>query len=417
MAYGRNRVIYQSEALFVGPTPSTGVQTGDGTRTDRGGWNTIRQLHRIQTANYSFNIDRTDVNQFGELAAIDRVNLDTPTVSLDFSYLLSNLGNEQNLGFVIDGSNTCVKNIIDKNQDDKNYFIRTSKEGVDAIGDSTTANHPTDWASSTIGIGNGFISSYSTEAAVGGFPTCSVNVEALNMTFQNDVSGDNPAINPVDGTRLTSDAFDFQLPTATGSVDTGDLMVSVLRPGDITFSFTKREAESQHVGDDLGTDLYDAPGAKLGDGTNTEHAKIQSYSISVDMPREPILKLGSRYAFTREITFPVTATMSIDALVADLEEGSLNDLVNCDEAYDLQVNLLRPTNCAGASNKDIFVQYRLKNAKVNAQSFSSDIGSNKSVTFEFSAQIGGPNQSNQGLYMSGIAPASLGLAQDASAQQ
>ena len=31
--------------------------------------------------------NRTDVNQFGELAAIDRVVLDTPTVSLDFSYL------------------------------------------------------------------------------------------------------------------------------------------------------------------------------------------------------------------------------------------------------------------------------------------------------------------------------------------
>jgi len=129
MGYGRNRVIYQSEALFVGPTPATGQQyTGVATLSATAGWNTIKQLHRIQSANYSFNIDRTDVNQFGELAAIDRVNLDTPTVSLDFSYLLSNLANEQALGFVIDGSNTCVKNIIDKNQDDKNYFIRTSRK-------------------------------------------------------------------------------------------------------------------------------------------------------------------------------------------------------------------------------------------------------------------------------------------------
>jgi len=417
MAYGRNRVIYQSEALFVGPTPSTGQQhTGVATYSATVGWNTTRQLHRIQTANYSFNIDRTDVNQFGELAAIDRVNLDTPTVSLDFSYLLANLGNEQNLGFVIDGSSTCVRNIINKDQDDKNYFIRTSKEGVDAILDTTNIN-TANFESSTIGVGNGFLTSYSTEAAVGGFPTCSVNVEALNMTFQNDISGDNPAINPEDGTRISASLFDFQLPTATGSIDTGDLMVSVLRPGDITFSFTKRSAESEHLGDDLGSNLYDAPGAKLGDGTNAEHAKIQSYSISLDLPREPILKLGSRYAFTREITFPVTVSMTVDALVADLNAGSLNDLVNCDEAYDLQVNLLRPTNCAGASNKDIFVQYRLKNAKVNSQSFSSDIGSNKSVTFEFSSQIGGPNQANQGLYMSGIAPGNLGLAQDASAQQ
>ena len=118
----RNRVIYQSEALYVGPTPSTGAQPAGGDFGSR-----INQLHRIQTANYSFNIERTDVNQFGELAAIDRVNLDTPTVTLDFSYLLANLQNERALGFVVDGSNTCVKNLIDKSQDDKNYYIRTSR--------------------------------------------------------------------------------------------------------------------------------------------------------------------------------------------------------------------------------------------------------------------------------------------------
>ena len=49
----------------------------------------------------AFNISRTDVNQFGELAAIDRVVLDTPTVSLDFSYYLANFANEANLSRVL----------------------------------------------------------------------------------------------------------------------------------------------------------------------------------------------------------------------------------------------------------------------------------------------------------------------------
>jgi hypothetical protein len=413
----RNRVIYQSEALYVGPTPSTGAQPAGGPFADR-----IKQLHRIQTANYSFNIERTDVNQFGELAAIDRVNLDTPTVTLDFSYLLANLQNERALGFVVDGSYTCVKNLIDKTQDDKNYYIRTSKEGIDAILDTT------DTECSTIALGNGYVTSYSTEAAVGGFPTATVNIEALNMTFQNSVSGDNPAVNPEDGTRMAdalpalADNGDFRLPIATGSAGTGDLMISVLRPGDITFEFKKTAGEgiaSQDNAMTLDSSDYDAPGARLGDGVEQADAKIQSYSISIDLPREPILKLGSRYAFTREITFPVTATMSIDALVADLQTGSLNDLINCDESYDIRVNLLRPTNCSAVADKskDIFVQYRLKNCKVNSQSFSSDIGSNKSVTFEFATQIGGPNQANQGLWMSGVAHDSLSMERDTSAQQ
>lgn len=410
----RNRVIYQSEALFVGPTPSTGVQApdldlpGSGTQDGDGHWDCMRQLHRVQTCNYSFNIDRTDVNQFGELASIDRVNLDTPTVTLDFSYLLANFGNEQNLGLITDGSSTAIRRLIDKTQDDKNYYILTSLEGIDAIEDATSLG-------STIALGNGFMSSYSTEASVGAFPTCTVNIEALNMAFVNDISGDVPAIDPQHGTRMSQD---FRLPVATGSVDTGDLNISVLRPGDLTFSFLKRQTEGLHIGsDDLltSTDIYDSPGATLGDGNDPGDAKIQSYTISVDLPREPILKLGSRYAYAREITFPITATCTIEALVADLTAGSLNDLVNCDESYDIQVNLLRPTNCAGANNKQIFCQYRLKNCKINSQSFSTDIGSNKTVSFEFSAQVGGPNQPNMGLYMSGIAPGQLDLLEDSSA--
>ena len=63
----RNRVIYQSEALYVWPT---------GTATSE-----IKQLNRVQSCNYSFTINRQNVNQFGNLAAIDRLILEQPTVN------------------------------------------------------------------------------------------------------------------------------------------------------------------------------------------------------------------------------------------------------------------------------------------------------------------------------------------------
>ena len=54
----RNRVIYQSEALFASKNiDSTG-------RADH------MQLRRVQSANYSFNVTRTDLNQFGQLSRI-----------------------------------------------------------------------------------------------------------------------------------------------------------------------------------------------------------------------------------------------------------------------------------------------------------------------------------------------------------
>ena len=204
----RNRIIYQSEALYVGPSPATGIHfhnfsglTGDGDpdqaiftlsagkanelsasgknsratvfNTVSGGnaigdvysylsntqlsaagqlvtetvmltgTNRIHQLHRIQSCNYSFNIARTDVNQFGELAAIDRVVLESPTVALDFSYVLANFWNEKQLGLnIVQGHQgprfggrgvSCLSGILVKEEDERNYFIKTVPEGFDAM--------------------------------------------------------------------------------------------------------------------------------------------------------------------------------------------------------------------------------------------------------------------------------------------
>ena len=153
----RNRVIYQSEALFAGQLTGTTL-THTNNPTD------IKQLHRIQSANYSFSVARTDVNQFGELASIDRVVLDTPTVSLDFSYLLANFTNEDSLGFYVNSKNlatdtlvSALSGVLNKTTDERNFFIQTSREGEDAIGDTTRDPAvPGVNMASTIGIGNGF---------------------------------------------------------------------------------------------------------------------------------------------------------------------------------------------------------------------------------------------------------------------
>jgi len=85
----RNRVIYQSEGLYVSNVASSGTAVSH------------EQLNRVQSANYSFTINRQDVNQFGDLARIDSLVLDPPTVSLDFSYYLTDGFNERALGFFV----------------------------------------------------------------------------------------------------------------------------------------------------------------------------------------------------------------------------------------------------------------------------------------------------------------------------
>ena len=471
----RNRIIYQSEALYVGPSPATGIHfssysglTGTGPAgTDGGallhtldskwanqlsasgltavltiatgasgdyvagdivkfgpiagdgggktqevtftGLNAIHQLHRIQSCNYSFNIARTDVNQFGELAAIDRVVLESPTVALDFSYVLANFWNEKQLGLnIIQGHQgtlhgnlgvSCLSGILVKEDDERNYFIKTVPEGYDALGQEAGRVGADSGAikghgDSIIGLGNGFITSYTSEASVGAMPTVTVNVEALNMSFEyGSTNKRTPAINPTDGTRR---AEVYNVPVAASHAGTGNLTISVLRPGDLTFSFKKRDAALSTALETLPTLDYDVPGPDLDD------VKIQSYSIGFDLAREPIQKLGSRFAFSREITFPVTVTCTIDALVGDLNSGNLGDMINCDDAYDIKINLKNPAGCSIDSTKTI-CEYNLRQAKVQSQAYTSDIGSNKSVTLEFAAQIGGPNQNYVGLFMSGVA--------------
>ena len=136
----KNRIIYQSEALYAGPAPATGFHLGqrslatiaatgvDSVGAGLMGVSFVNQLQRIQTANYSFNITRQDVNQFGELAAIDRVILESPTVSLDFSYILGSLVNEHNLGFYVTPSGSAdrrsaLSGILNKTEDERNLLL------------------------------------------------------------------------------------------------------------------------------------------------------------------------------------------------------------------------------------------------------------------------------------------------------
>ena len=123
-------------------------------------------------------------------------------------------------------------------------------------------------------------------------------------------------------------------------------------------------------------------------------AHVQSASISLPLSRSPIDRLGSRFPFAREVDFPVTATMNISAIVADSQAGNLANLLNS----GVQEASIMIKDTAGADA----IQYKMKGLKVDSQSFSSSIGSNKTVDITFSTQIGGPNDVLNGVFMSGI---------------
>lgn len=401
----KNRVIYQTEAVYAGAAPATGVQYNLTKKTAN-----AKNLVRVQSANYGYSLARRDVNQFGELAAIDRILLESPTVNLDFSYLNSTFYNEFALGFYINtgqGYSSAITNILNKTEDDRNYFIKTVPEGVDAVSyGGVSGSHPEQY----ISVGNGFISNFSTEAAVGDFPRTTVSVEGLNILFTQKISGagygafpftgsgpgssgswiPTPAVNPVDGSALTglalipvdtSSAVNYTNYTGINPVSDQIYQVSALRPGDITLDFFSAGTESS---------LNEA-GALISD------MKIQSYNLNFSLTRDPLQKLGSKYAFAREIRFPVQVNLSVESNLGDIQTGNLTDLIAVDASYDVRIAIKHPQ-----SGSVRMMEYTLKNAKLDSQSYTSSIGPNKALSMNFSSQVGGPLQTTRGLFFSGL---------------
>jgi len=352
-----------------------------------GSWGTtLEQLKRVQSANYSFTINRQDINQFGHLARLDSVVLEAPTVSMDFSYYLTDLENERLMGMVTDGSFQSLSGMMTRSQNQfgNNFFILTVPEGRDAVkGDQLVG----DDHKSVISVGNGYVTDYSIEASVGAFPTASVTVEGMNI--KSDVTtefNEIPAIDPTDGSLICDRCF-FLPPTESGQGQ------SVLKPGDITIDLQ-----------DAGLIARQLSGNTVGyqDPDDKGSAHIQSFTLSTPMGRTSLQRIGSTYAYAKEVDFPVTCTLTVNALVADLKSGNLVDLV-CGQTYDLKVRMQNPDcqKCDPNGQPDAIV-IDFKKAVLDSESFSSAIGDNKTVDVTFSTQVGGPEETAVGVFMSGF---------------
>ena len=147
----RNRTIYQSESLFVG-------NSVDATTT-----NDNQELIRVQGASYGFNINRTDINQYGRQLRIDTVQLESPTVNFDFSYYLGDGSNEKNIGFNTSANYQFAGAFMDSFSGN-NFYILTSEEGQDSV-DFKSGDYY-----NMIGIGNAFLTNYNVNLSVGSAP-------------------------------------------------------------------------------------------------------------------------------------------------------------------------------------------------------------------------------------------------------
>jgi hypothetical protein len=369
----RNRVIYQSEALYSSESVQS-RQTG-----------VHAQLCRVQSANYNFNITRQDVNQYGQLARIDSIVLEPPTVGLDFTYYPTDGFNEQVLNFAVqtgsDGRDETVSAEVNfasghmATSSGRNFYIVTATEGNDAIG-TTGRNYS---GQSIIGIGNAFVSDYTLDLAVGSLPTVSVTMEGSNMVVGNNHSGvraisgvSMAGVNPENGASLGGTvALPHPSENPGGSI-------SAIRPGDVEFDLSSM------------SDSFSL--AKIAGDNESIH--VQSASISLPLSRTPLQRLGSKFAFARVVDFPIVATMTVNGVMNEAQTGALHEIIDRDDTKTVTL-IMKDSNSLPQ------MKYTMKGARIESQSFSSSIGSDKTVDMTFTTQIGGPQDTNNGIFVSG----------------
>jgi len=370
----------------------------------------IKQLKRVQSANYGFTVNRQDVNQFGHSARLDSIIVESPTVNLDFSYYLLDGYNERMLEFVTDATTNTLSGMLTPElyQAGNNFFIMTTPEARDAVnGDVNLNEDDREDSKSVISLGNGYITDYSVDVSVGSIPTVSVTVEGMNIKSDFGTTGnDLPSVDPRDGSSL-SKAWDkgvkgaayeggctglFSLPpadTAFTGCDENGRDVAALRPGDVVVDLGNGSLMSKSV-----------EGKSHAPVIGSAH--VQSVSVNVPLARTTLQRLGSTFGFSKAIDLPLSVTMNVNALVADMKEGNMLDLL-CDcSTLDVGVTIYDP-ECNGCKTKDgqIAMKYELKGARLESENFSSSIGDNKSVDLVFTAQVGGADDMHNGLYISG----------------
>lgn len=385
----RNKTIYNAELVYSGPSPATGYHfSSHGTDVANHastGVSLIKELFRVQSFSFDFETPKREVYQFGELAAIDRLVVDTPTVTVNLSYLAASFQNEKRLGFTISsGANitTCISGFLSKATDERNIFAKIVAEGDDAIDNSSTSYV-------VAGFGNMGVTSYQAQGAVGDFPTATITLEGQNAKFDTANATNSyyttgiSSIPAVDASGNLITPIKYALPTGTTSAGNNPSDYSVLLPGDINFS--------------IGT---------WQDGFfDFEDLKVQDYSIGVELSRTPLLKLGSKTAFSREIDVPVNATLQLNAIVGDYATGSLSENIKRNTPYNAAIIINKPSFSYGVADAGAgtpAMRYDLKGAYVDSINFGLDIGSNKTVAINMTCPISGPQDITRGIFFSGI---------------
>ena len=413
----KNRILYNSQALYIGPSPSTGYHFIDEggllnntTSYEYSNFNLIKKINRVTNFNYNITIPREEYKQLGKSKIADNTILNHPTVEVDFEYYLNGITNEARMGwnvnhefkeevrtgqyvfednfsaFVFSGLNTYDNNEQPtsspfwpgSNRSSKNLFLSvTYGQNEDEVTKRLSVNEIFNRKANVVSFGDGHMTSYETSCSVGETPKAKVGFVCDNIIFYTGSSGIGiPAINPK--TRENYDNIKFVLPEEPVVND-----LSIVLPSEIFLDI-------QQTGNAGITNMNDITGF----GVQFRDIKIQSYSIGIKFDRENMESIGFKAPANRRINFPVPINLSVSAMVGDESVATLIDQINQDDKYNITLRM------KDRFSDQFLVRYDFRKAALQNYDYSSSIEQDRRLNLNFKVNAT-PDDLTEGFFVSG----------------
>jgi|TARA_R110000824_G_scaffold208421_1_gene394202 hypothetical protein len=301
-----NRIIYQSQAVSVNSVTLDGVQS----------------------CNYGIDIGREDVNQFGQLGAVDKVILAAPTCTMEIGYYAGGFGGSSTEG-------TNLSGLLASG-------MYGSVSGVNVVAALTT-NEGVDYsaAGNAVTLKSGVLTSFSSEASVGAIVNNTLSFAGTDFSYGTVM----PAVPGVD----------LDIATQTGVAVTIDEVGGTSSP---TPTATFINYQSATVNYDLGQEVLQ----RLGDSTTP-------------------------YYYAVVPTFPATANIDFESL--SINDGMHIVVDNLSQSANTPSKSVEAGGYANVTVNVGGVTYKLVNCTMDSHSFSSSIGDNATLSASFAATIGG----------------------------
>ena len=131
-------------------------------------------------------------------------------------------------------------------------------------------------------------------------------------------------------------------------------------------------------------------------GANSAH--IQSFQFTIPLTRTILQRLGNTFGFARVINVPINMDITISAIVSELKTMNLFDELLTGTKTNFSIQL----NDYNGSGK---VKYGISGALLSSETYSENLGDNQTVDLTFNLQLGGANDTQNGVFMSGSYPA------------